>query len=779
MPHRSRTISPVQVGIVAITLLAVTLGGSAELWSQATLALLAGILIFVAPPSRSLGPLNFIFPALFLLALAAFLPAAWFSVPPWRQQLADLPVVLPTTRTPQPWLTAQACALMLVGLVWIYRVLSCGWKSETRLQTARLLVLGIALLSAAAVAAYYLGFRVPGWTEVENRGWFPSRNQTADVLAVCGVVNYALVFDDLRKGRSSAALWILTLVLIAAGLVVSYSRSGIVMFFGGIVLWHLWPVQRHKVVSSSAKWTTLSLALALLLLTGFFLFGGDTLGRFEARPLSQSVNDAGFRIAIQKDAIHFSGEAPWLGVGLGNFEPLFASTQRESANGKRAIHPESDWLWAACELGWFAPLLFLAGIAWWLRRCLPFKHQTGESLRRAATVGALLFLLHGLVDVSGHRLASLGVGILLAGLALPRPRTSLPWRAGAIVFRMLAVLLMLIGGWWLASVEALPVPPTTADLARDQERIQAAVDRDDLATAKDLAGQALAIAPVNWHFYFQRAYAEAFLPGQMHLAGPDFLVARRLESQWSEPCFDEGRAWLAANEPDLCIDAWTEALRRAQPDERSDLLTRMMVLSSANEMVQDDLRQAVAGRTDEQLVFLSYASPAETKKIIADMLAQDPGLDALDSPARASLFGSWWDHGDRADLIAGLQAHAHWLDAGWPYLADAFAAQKDFERAWETISRYFPPPLMPTLGSDLSADQLEQSFYQTNNLTDGILLCLAQKNQGHTDDALATLRAVERIKGCPRYVFYLEAELWAARQQWEFAWNAWTRFQAS
>lgn len=765
--------------ILVVTLLAVALGGSTELWEQALLALLTAGIVLIAPPNRSLSPLpTFLFVALFLLSLAAFLPAAWSPALPWRNRLlTDLHLSLPTIRTPQPWLTLQACCLLLVGLVWACYVLGQRWTSETRSHATRFLVCGVALLAAMAVAAFVFDFRVPNWNQEENRGWFPNRNQTADVLALCAVVNYALVFDSLRKRRASLYLWLCTLAILGAALVISYSRAGILMFFGGIALWHLWPTQRPKGRSSSTKWTALSLALVFVLLTLFFLYGGDTLQRFEG-PL-ESSQDNYFRWAIQQDALHFSLQSPVLGVGLGNFEPLFASARQASVNADRAIHPESDWLWAACEMGWFAPILFVIGIGWWLRKCLPFELKSGESLRRALTVAGLLFVLHGFVDVSAHRLGSLCVGLLICSLALPSasPNEIPPWRAGALAFRILALIMILVSGWWLASVGNAPVPPTTADLDRIAKQIDQARAHKELATMESLATAALQIAPLNWHLYFQRAYAETFQPGELVQATNDFMVARGLESKWVKPCFDEGATWLAAGQLDLCMDAWEEALRRETPAGAPDLYREMLNLAGSSEMVHADLMALAAGKIDYRLVFLDAASPEETKKIVADVLAEDPDLHALDQAQREKLFAAWWDRGDREELVTDLTAHPDWLKAGWFFQAQSYAGQKDFQGAWSIVERCAPAPMIPAISSQSSLADLQNAFAErSDNLSAGILLYLAQAHEGHLEDAITTLRILEKDKNCPKYVFYLEAKLWAQKQNWELAWTAWWNY---
>ena len=772
-------------GIAGLTLLALMLGGATELWEQTLLVALGALLILIAPPQLSRGPVPWIiFTAIFLLALAAFLPAAWFPTPAWRRQFAgNDQVVLPFTRTPQPWLTAQACALLFAGIVWAGYVLGQAWDRISRRRAMEVLIIGVGILAAVMTFAFSFGFHVPYWNQAENRGWFPNRNQTADVLGACGVVNYALLFGALRKKRLMTYVWLLTITAIGGALIVSFSRAGILMFFAGIALWHLWPVQGRgrKQARQSLKWATLGLAAIFVFLAGFFLLGGDTLARFQGQV--DSAHDSRFRIAIQEDALRFSGTSPVLGIGLGNFEALFASAQRASANEDRAIHPESDWLWAICEMGWLAPVLFLAGIAWWMRRCLPFRMKEGESLRRAAFVGAVLFILHGLVDVSGHRLGSLWVGLLLAGLALPRPAplltgTTVPSRERGRpwLYRGLALALLLIAGWWAASIGGLPVPPTTETLAQIQDGLETAVSTGQMNAALNLANTGLAIAPVNWRLYFQRGYAEAFLPGHLAHAGVDFLVARQLEARWIGPCVDEGAVWLAANEPDLCLDAWAEALRRAGPANRDEPYRQMVNMLRDAPLVRAGLIQMAHGQLDLQLVFLNFATSDEITPMLGDVLAEDPELSKLSGTQRMQLFRDWWERGDRAQLLAQFQAHPGWLADGWPFLAESYAEQQNYQQAWATVSRYAPTPSVPTSDADAPRDDLEHEFHDQDNAAAGVMLFLSQEKTGDIDGALGTLRALEKLKDCPRYIYYEEARLWASKQNWDLAWEAWQNY---
>ncbi|MCE0499682.1 MAG: O-antigen ligase family protein [Methylacidiphilales bacterium] len=820
-------LSPARFWVIAITLMALALGGTVELGAQFVIAAATAFILLIDPPRNSLGILpNILFAAFFLLALAAYLPADWFPLPPWRQLLVvDLQLPLPATRTPQPWLTAQACALLFIGLAWAYYLLSQRWNRGQRLQAVYLLVLGVAVLASIAVVAYTLNWHVPGWKQAQNRGWFPNRNQTANVLALAGILNYTLVIDRLRRRNNSGWFWLATLLPIGAALVVSYSRSGILIFFTGIALWHLWPTSLRQ----PAKWTVLSLSLSLSLIltlfTLFFLFGGDTLARFQSHPdagISQTADSkVDFRFSIQKDALRFSLQNPWLGIGLGNFEPLFAIAQKDSANQNRALHPESDWLWTACEMGWPAVLLLFGGIGWWLRQCLPFEpDKRGESLRRALVIAVLMFIFHGFVDVSGHRIGSLWFALLLASLALPTTELIDPVepffitfrRPIPLLFRGIALLIMVVATWWCSSLNAtigvastaedninpqlansLPapsnvrattygvifhgngLPPTSADLARLQTRIINMAAERHVDAVEELTNAALKIAPIDWTLYFQRAWAEVFQQGQLTQAGADFQIARALEPHWAKHCFDEGVIWLSVNQPDLCMYAWQEALRR-DPASRHDLFTNMLRQSGANDLVRKDLADLAATNTDYLLIFLDDATPKEAQSAIARLLAMDPDLKTLNPAQREALFADWWHQGDQADLGARLLGNTDWQNQGWPWLAQFYAQQKDYQHAWQTVAAHATPPTLPADNTGLALADLERSFYASpDNTAAGLILLGAEIKAGKLDDALDAVRAIEKNPDHPAHIAYYEAQLWADKQQWELAWNAWSR----
>lgn len=759
------------IAILGLTWLALALGGTTALWAQAIIVLLAGILILISPPRISLGPIPItIFVSMLGLAACAYLPAAWGIPPEWRYHLTEyLHADLGSFRTPQPWITLQSIGLLFFGLVWTYYLFAQKWQPSEKSRALRYLAAGIVLLAVVSIASYASGFRIPGWNQQENRGWFPNRNQTADVLALGGIVTYAIAFKQLQKGKRRGFLWLVGLGLISVALIISYSRAGILIFFTGISLWHLGALFRPK----EGKSVALGVAAILIFLSLFLLFGGTTLERFMNVTESDNPYASDYRILIQEDAVRTALQTPLLGTGLGNFEPVFTSMRKISADQNRTLHPESDWLWMAVEMGLLAPILLIVGLRWWLVQCLPFALKSGESMRRAMMVAAVLFMAHGFVDVSGHRIGSACVGLLLAAFAMSpaKPRIHQKWVAP--FFRGMAVILCLFGLWWLGSIIMAWGPPTTATLDRLQAQITAAAANGRLATVSDASNDALKIVPLDWTFYFRRASAEAFQTNGVDQAEADFKIARYLEPNLIRMAMDEGSVWLSAGEISHSLEAWQEAFRRAGPQAITSFSTAMEMTRNVPE-ARDGLKKLAETNIDYLIVFLNYTTPEEAKTVVDNLLARDPNLRSMNYDQQKKFFAGWFSHGDQSDLARHLLSNEDWQISGWPFLALYFAGQQDFERACFIILHRMPPPAINELHVDVGSLQEMQQRYHAHpdDLAAGLLLYQAQLQKNRIDDALETISDLEKLKTCPKYIFYVKGQLCVKKQLWQEGWDA-------
>jgi hypothetical protein len=59
----------------------------------------------------------------------------------------------------------------------------------------------------------------------------------------------------------------------------------------------------------------------------------------------------------------------------------------------------------------------------------------------------------------------------------------------------------------------------------------------------------------------------------------------------------------------------------------------------------------------------------------------------------------------------------------------------------------------------------------------GYALYREEVQRGLIDDALLTARHFSERRNSPAYFHFLEAQCWAAKENWERAWSAWQAFR--
>ena len=764
--------------LTALALLGPLFGIATQVWGQALLLLGLAVLLIFVPPRRSPGAVwCVLFLAILVIALTAFLPVRWFAIPEWRRTLTgDFRVSLPETLSPQPWVSLHAACLLFAGLVFALYLATHSWGPQSRRQAARWYVGGIVVLAVLALVALALRWQVPFWPKVLNSmngfGIFPNRNQTANVLALAGIMATALAFDAFERKRKGAWFWTVSVIILGIGIVQTFSRAGILLFFGGIAAW----VLLSFALSASRKGGALTVAGLALLLTGFFVFGGGSFERFQKLAQDTRVD---YRVGIQKDALHLAASAPWLGQGLGNFAPVFAMARAVSADQNQAIHPESDWLWIAVEMGWPAAALFAVAFLLWFRQCLPLSSGSDRALRSAAMVCGVAFALHSFGDVSGHRPGSAWPALFLAGLAM-HPRRSIETRRWvAPGFRLLGLMLALISAWWFASIFSERLnhsAPTLATVAKLADRIE----KQNLESQHDAAlvnaNEALRITPLSADLYYQRGVARVAEAFSVWGAAWDFGTARFLEPHLAELCFAEGKAWVEAGQAGLAFDAWVEALRRAG-SKGPGLYYQMLHWAGGRLGMHDALAKLSRINPDYFLTFLGEADRLECDLLIERLVEAEPKLGSFSRAQKRLLFSIWFRKADHALLFSKLLGNPEWQEDGWRWLAVLYAEAKNFQRACEIAHESSPRPTMPKSTGTKPLAELERIFhFRPDDIDTGLQLCNAQLAVGKTKEALATLQGLQAIPNPPAYLAFLEAEVLEESGNWEQAWKAWLRF---
>jgi len=760
-----------------LPVLACFLGGATVKWSEGIVLALFGVMLLINPPKVSLGwGINLTLLALLLCAATAFLPANWFLQPAWRTALVeDFGVILPGTLSPQPWISLGCFLSFLAGLTWLYYVSTLDLDLRDVRTQLRTFAFGIACLTGLCIALRAGHTALSFWHNERGFGPFPNRNQTANLFGISAIIILSCGQEDIRHGRKRWILWLVALAVIVVGIILDFSRAGVLLLVAGSALW----LGVFALRKGSAARIALGVSLVLVLLTVMLLFGGQTFERFNLRAGDTGVT-TDLRWAIFRDASHLIATSPWCGIGLGNFDEVFAVFRDASLTTARTIHPESDWFWFCVEAGWPAIVLVVIGIALFVRRVFPLREGTNQRFRVAALIAALLFALHGVVDVSAHRIGTAFVALFLLGLALRRPLESPRTITVPIVFRLIGLILFVAGSAWVFATRFdKPVPGAVG--VENEMRLATLANRGrNFTETIQRTTRALGWAPLRWQIYFLRALAEAGTRAQVTPALDDFRRARFLEPNVYEVPFEEGNAWVSVGQQSLALTAWREALRRAGP-QRPEVYGRMLAVArKSSPRLHQGLEELGMIHHDLALIYLEHADRAPFMAALQRFLDHDPTLQTMSAEEKVTLFKHWAQRGDPAELVRAVGANPEWMPFAWRGLANYQAEQKNFRRAVEIARGYGEKPALPPAAENSSIDQLRQALHANpDNYALGFQLYREQMQKGLIDEALVTVRHFTELPGAPRYFHFLEAEAWAEKQDWERAWNARKRFDAA
>jgi len=759
--------------IISLTLLAPILGGSTEFWAKATLLVLTGILFVVAPPWRRLSAgLNSVFIGLALLPLIGFLPARFFPQPEWRTHLASLGVALPPTWSPQPWLTLEAACLFWFGLAWAYYLFTYQWRAASRERIWDVFCVGTLCLAATLVIAYTFKVRIPFWPNVPEFGFFPNRNQTSNVLGVAGILIYANAFQAIQRGRKHGWVWLVGLGVICWALILNYSRGGIVLFFVGTFVWHAWwliTAKEHARTKTMA-WLPLVVLGAILILAG-----GETLVRFSHGTAGLLSKEQNARIPIQHDAFQLWLKSPLLGIGLGNFRSIFGASRQYFITSSQAIHPESDWLWSAVEMGALATVFLLIGLILWVRDCFPFTTGTWARMRFAALLCGIAFALHGIFDVSGHRVGALWPALFLAGSAINPGTVRVRSARVRGAFRTVGVIFLIIGSCWFAVIAGQNALPVAADVERMKKEAGRLISAEDYEGAIVAATKGLTIAPLDWELYHLRGVCEAGAVKPRQEIERDFAAARFLLPNWPNLWLKEGEVWLELGEPELAFATWQEGMKR-WPDNAPDLYGQIFPIIQGEADLRDRWRQL--GESDPRCLptLFGLVNRGEFDIELERVLLEDPELSKLTLQEKRAIFSAWYRVGDRLDLVRSMREHPAWEDAAWREVARACADLGDYRQAYDLASRHVPPISLPAPASSEAMKSLAARFRlgQTNE-QEGLILAVTQDANNQTAEALETLQRLQAGPHPSPAVFFLESQLRAKQKEWQKSWEAFSR----
>jgi hypothetical protein len=304
----------------------------------------------------------------------------------------------------------------LAGLAYLWWI--CGRSRDGFVEARQSGVLLLAIVGSLLLASgrWESGAWRGPWAGIFE-AVFGTRNQAGGYAAVA--VAACAMKAVFSRNASRRWLWALGAAACAAPLMTLGSRGAIGAAAVGCAAGWLPPAMRSQRIDRRWRRVLAGCWAAALVAALVVIF-------FPAAPIVERFGEAGVsgasvRMAIQRDAWGLLAAFPLTGIGLGNFDVVFPFFRSVSASSSRAFHPESDWLWLACEAGAVAGILACAVVAvlatrlWKLARLRPGEAAVGFAALAAVAA-------HGLLDVPAHCASVFVLTCALAGTGEPGRR---------------------------------------------------------------------------------------------------------------------------------------------------------------------------------------------------------------------------------------------------------------------------------------------------------------------------------------------------------------------
>jgi tetratricopeptide (TPR) repeat protein len=696
--------------VISIALSAAFLGGEASEWGEAVPVIGIGLLLFVFPfkalPNNAvlIGLIG-----LLLCGLLGFLPARWLGEPEWHAALRQAIPGLANTVSLQPLHSLFRIGVMLS--VVLFTVWVVQWQPVDCAYCFQGLTAGIALLATVALAAGPCAFSVPGWYPSQGFGPFANRNQTGTLMALGAMLALGLFASAARRRNWAVVVWLLAFIVCLVALLFSNSRAPFCLLALGTFLW----LSRRE--KTPLKAVAIAGGVASLICAAALLIGQGVAKRLP----DLLSHDAGFRVEIYQDALRLAGTAPVGGIGIGNFEAIFPLFREVSVNDQRVIHPESDWLWMASEMGWFSVLFCALAVGGVLIRRVRPATRGQKDMQFAGLIALAAFLVNSLFDVPGHRLGTILPALVLAGICT---RSKLSWegaRAISWTSRISGIVLVAIGFVLLGEANL----KTQTQLAMS-ERMEEA------------ASESLVRTPLSWSLYVIRGYANVH-QGKWLQAIADFRHALVLEPKLAIVPFNEGRAWVSLNSA-LALSAWKEALRRSLPQERDDLYGQMLDASLGDIALHSATLRLADGEASLAITALR-SGHADSKTLqVLETEKSELNVDQIQAVLRAEA----------------------WLAA----------AERDFKKAYE-LGRQGMHRVSFPVQSQQSEEQCRDALIRDPRDFGAVFnLCSILRTKQRWQEALQILELTSKDRDCPDYFRVMRAEILASQSQWSESWDA-------
>lgn len=748
-------------------MLLVLLGGSHNAVALGVALLLPGVAIIVKPPSMGLGKwADFGVVGLLGVLLLAFLPQFYWPAAEWRTEAVEaFGIQLPAVLSVQPWISFEAWIMAVAGFAWLYAALQWRINFHGRRWLSFWLSILLAGLAGAVVWGNLVGSRYPGAEEATAFSFFPNRNQTANFLVLGGVATFAYAMDGLRSRTVLPLVGVPASALCLVGLVLGVSRAGVLLYFIGVGLWFLLSLRTH----SMPRFLKIGFPVVVVAFSVVVSSNQRTVQRIISFLTSDSQLEEEFRVKMYKDTLGMVLDAPLSGFGVGNFPAVFPQYREASANPQAVVHPESDLFWLAAEGGLLAVGCLSLFLFAYFMACRGFAKGASSSYRVLALVAVLVFLIHGLVDVPGHRPGTVYFAILFAALALPkreRPAIGLP----PVFWRLLGGGLLAVGLVWLAAgVFHLPWH-SSVKVPSYKESIRRHIDVADFGQALEATDQWIGLQPLDWRPYFRRAQLTLAESGQRGEAAADFRRARFVEPILGVISYEEGKVWLPYD-PARAISAWRETLNR-EMEEMDRNFGRMIGFTMESPPALERMARLSDIDPYYRAYFLCYIRGDQLMRELASELVKDPALSRFTRQQRTAIVKNWILRGNPDPAEAFLQEYGDSLENSWWLWSLLHKERADFKMAVDVIREHIEVPKIPEVRVDdvVMTRLMREYAVAPKDIMKGTAVLYVYVEQEAYEKALPILDSLLETRKPPAYLDYWRAECLYQVQEYIESW---------
>lgn len=257
-------------------------------------------------------------------------------------------------------------------------------------------------------------------------GFFANPNHQATLL-MCAVPFAIVSFVERLPERGPVpptmiAMLVAIVIGLAVGTLLTWSRAGlvflvIVVIGGAFLLPDLLPQGKRKVLTQRRLLMVAGLLGAGLVGLGMVVLGTDG-GNEVVR------HQGGARLENIPTFIRIAADYLPLGSGLGSFDPVYRTYETLAMiNPVYLNQAHNEPAQILIEAGVPGALLMIAFLVWWARLAFAAWSARGDGeallMRRAASLGSLLYLLHSLVDYPLRTPSGAVVFAMLCALMLP------------------------------------------------------------------------------------------------------------------------------------------------------------------------------------------------------------------------------------------------------------------------------------------------------------------------------------------------------------------------